>query len=124
MPHPLASISEKVKGIAYLLEDIDPQYDSFGNPIITENQNPIDVDIMIKRKNTPVYQRSNAVEIVVTTYQCFLIQPKSIVDIEKISPQIRLENGKLLMIIDTTQRLLKPLNKIFGQQFLATIQNN
>jgi hypothetical protein len=119
--HPLANIAEKISGDAYFIDDIEPIYDEFGNPNLQESAVPVRVDILRKRKGLPVFRDQNAIESQVTVYECYLLQNKSLVDINKISPRIKLDSGKYLTVIDTTPKLLQVINKIFGQNFLATI---
>ncbi|MEM7578265.1 MAG: hypothetical protein AAF316_00175 [Cyanobacteria bacterium P01_A01_bin.80] len=121
MTFPLKNVVETHTGTAYY-PALEESTDKFGNPVTKELNLPVPVELTLKTGNSERFTSKPSGKILII-YQCFLLtefdQQGNRINLDNLIDVIDLDNGKKLKIVDTTQSLLKPINKVFGTRFKA-----
>ena len=117
--HPLANISEQVTGTAHLTDTTNNlQTDENGNFLIGYQLTP--VVLMLKPlASRPQYINSKG-DIIALNVKCYVVRGLVKSDLQRLH-KIELADGRSIVEVNSTQRLLKVLNKIFGVQFIGLL---
>lgn len=117
--HPLANLAEKVKGYGHLVENLNAQtLDQFGNPVINQGE-PIELEFMLKGLTVLPTISSTGINQFTNTARAFLLTPG--IGVLDLMPEIKLEDGRTMTIIDRSQKFLKSINGVFGIRFIVVI---
>ncbi len=115
--HPLSDIGNKIKGTGYLQDNNAVNTtDEFGNPNLDQIKKPVEIELLLKSKGTSkTSMNQSGIDRIIKTYTCFLLTEG--VDINALDTVIDLENNEKLYILDRTQKMLTPINEVFGVRF-------
>jgi len=117
--HPLASISEQVNGVAHCFKSTNTlAVDNQGNFQVEYDLIPVTL-MMKSLTERPQYVNSKG-DIVVLNVRCYVLSGLTVVDLTRLF-KIELDDKRVIVEVNPIQKLLKPLNKIFGLQFIGLL---
>ena len=111
--HPLKKISTITKATAYEIIHTEST-DQYQNRIVVDKLQPIEIELMIKKKGNPKFGTPPDPKTV-QPVTCYLVTEG--VELSRLSNDMQLEDGSNLTVVSRQQALLKVIKKVFGQSF-------